>query len=220
MRVLLPIAAAILCFAGTPAGAQQMNGTDAHARVSAARFATCLVRHGARSWRAVLKEPVGGEGWMARFQRNLDSVCLRDYRAENVQGVTVMSLSFTPLLLRGNMFDALYRIDFGAKPAVASFDAIPALVYPVADGAEETVAQPYLVNMALGDCVARKAPGEARAFLLTEVASAAETAALQALAPAFAACVPAGAELALTRSKARAALAEPLYRLTQGQVNP
>ena len=217
MKLMFPMmTAAMLCVAGTPALAQTGNAVpNAEARKTATRFSGCLVNQAQRSVRSLLNLPYSVDAFDKAFAKiHSNSTCLSG------RDGMVSTLSFPRVMMRSFLFDALYREDFGGKPAVADFAAVQPLTYPVEDGLAEDVARPYLVNMALGDCVSRQAPAAARAFMLTRVETPEETAALQTLAPAFQNCLPQGLELKLTRWKARAAIAEPLYRLTQAQVKP
>jgi hypothetical protein len=228
MKLMFPMmmAAVTLCVAGTPALAQFVPHPPAkqqtisagavpngEARKTATKFSACLVDQAPRSVRMLLDLPYSIDAFDKSFARlHTGSTCLAG------KGDMARTLNFPRVTMRSFLFDALYREEFGAKPAVSDFTSVQPLTYAVDPGLSEEFARPYLVNMALGDCVSRQAPAEARAFLLTRVETPEETAALQALAPAFQMCLPQGAELKLTRWKARATIAEPLYRLTQAQV--
>ncbi|MCW3847828.1 hypothetical protein OF829_11310 [Sphingomonas sp. LB-2] len=211
MRGALLCGAAALGLAAIPAQAQTVP--DSQVRKSAAAFAECSVGQAGGAWRRQLLRPYGDTATHAMMSRLLDGACSNQPGWDQV-------LKAPRLQFRSFIFDALYRADFGDAPQPADLAGLQPLVYPVAEGLNEENARPYLVSVAFGDCVARQDPAGARAFMLSRVETAGETAALQALAPAFQNCVPQGAELTLTRSKARATLAEPLYRLTQARVKP
>lgn len=210
-------AAAALCVISVAASAQEGPVPNSQARKTALAFSDCLVKQSGRAWQLQLLKPYGGAGTNTMIDKLLRSNCLNGRGKDDMAPV----LKFPRPVFRAVMFDALYRQSFGTAAPVTDFSNVPALVYAVAEDVNEETARPYLVSMALGDCVARRDPAGARALLVTEVESADETAALQALVPAFQACVPEGAELKLTRWKARGTLAEPLFRLTQAtQVKP
>lgn len=214
-------AAALSLGLGTPAHAQnKIVLPRAESRHAGAVYGACMVKQIGPTLRRLLAKPYGSREVFADYQRFADGICAPEPSREPALQEALSQLRFSALTFRAILYDAFYRTDFAAGPAVADFSAVPALVYPVADDADEAAARGYLTMISLGDCVARQAPAEARVFLLSEAGGADEMPSLRPLVPAFQACIPAGVEFKLSLSMARDALSEPLFRLTEASLHP
>ncbi|HEV2817507.1 MAG TPA: hypothetical protein VGW40_09855 [Allosphingosinicella sp.] len=114
--------------------------------------------------------------------------------------------------IRGALAEAVYEARFTA-PAAARSPALAArpLLQP-SEVASGTDAAALGVGYALAECTAAQHPELVIAFLQTEPASPAAQAALQALNPAFVACVVPGTQISLDGRTIRGILAEDLYR--------
>jgi hypothetical protein len=124
------------------------------------------------------------------------------------------TLRFDEDLLRGALFNILYRRNFAAGPAPDIRSAAP-IDYTVGSiTAESRGAAWHITRWNYADCVVRAAPDRARALILSEVAGAGETEAFRALRPELVSCMPTGAAWRFTRPILRGLIAETLYRLS------
>jgi hypothetical protein len=119
-------------------------------------------------------------------------------------------------VMRGALFEAAYDHSFG-KSGPVDFQAVPAIDY-LSPYQSQKISSDDANMIALaqfGDCVVRGDGSNARKLLKTEPESAAETATISALTPKFAGCIPSGRTITFSRSVARGAIAEGLYRLSR-----
>ncbi|MFL6734334.1 MAG: hypothetical protein ACJ8EY_06530 [Sphingomicrobium sp.] len=120
-------------------------------------------------------------------------------------------MKFSPEALRGPMYQALYRADFGKAPVTGLRDA------PQVDYAANAQVQPGDVRLALrrfADCVVRKDEDGTRKVVMSGVGSSEEASAIQSLGPLMNGCVEKGVELRFTRPLLRALFIETSYRLS------
>jgi hypothetical protein len=197
-----------LSAAGETRAQSEEPAPTSHARKSAADFAKCVIRGEKERWLARLDKPFGSAQSLAALSEAVT-------HEQSCVNFGVAKLRFPPVLLRGLVFEALYVSDFGRLPTVESFEGAAPISYPFADEQYLEPAIQYRVMMTLGDCVVRHSPAAARAMILTRVETANEKAAIDPLRLALASCIEQGVQLKLTRTTVRAALAEPLYRLTK-----
>jgi len=123
-------------------------------------------------------------------------------------------LSFNSEALRGPLYQALYRIDFGT--AAPDISTAPVIDYATASNAADPT-QMALVNLRrFGDCISRNDPAAARRLTLSVVGSPDEGVAFQRLGPAMGRCVVHGDRISLKRPMLKGAIAETLYRLSVG----
>jgi hypothetical protein len=170
-----------------------------------AGFADCL----ANPWRADLTSFLsrfpGSPAASAEVHRLTSSFCL---------DTDFATLTFSVDLLRGALFNLLYRRNFGAAPMV-DVKAVAPIDYTLGSiTAEPRRAAWHIVRWNYADCVVRATPDDARALVLSEVAGEGETQAFRALRPELARCMPAGADWHFTRPILRGLIAETLYRLS------
>ena len=124
-------------------------------------------------------------------------------------------LRFQPVLMRGGVFEALYRSDY-AKAAPTGVPERAAIQYGgYASDLLSPDRQQRVALLQFADCVTRKDPAAVRALLFSRVASRREDAALADLQPALGGCLTAGRTLRFTRTTVRGMLAETLYRLSR-----
>jgi hypothetical protein len=122
-------------------------------------------------------------------------------------------LSFPSETLRGPLYQELYRMDFGGN-VPANVASAPALDYASSHG-EVAAADPIHANLrTFADCAVRRDPAAARDFILSNVGSAGESAALQRMMAPMSSCIVQGDTVKMTRPLIRGAVAEVLYRLT------
>ena len=207
MRVLLAGGALALAAAGNaqtinpPAGA---SGA-AQVRLTVDALSRCLVREEPAKVAAFLKLVPGSRASRDAARRLESDNCMVAATVEPADAA-----------LRGGLFTALYRSEFAAA-AEPLRETGPDLKAEVT-GLPADVAAAYVSSRSFAECVVRANPGEARALVLADPASAAEAAAAKALTPAIAGCLPAGQTLNLTKSTLVSLVAEMLFRLSGGTV--
>lgn len=224
MKPAFALLAVTVLAAGQPAAARTARAGDpAEIRDALAFYGTCIVkREAAIASKQVLSgeflDPRSDEG-----KRLVQKECLSD---------RVAIARFNDASLKGAMADALVTRDLDRLTAT-SFDGVPALTYaqpwPVrftdrtgSDLPPERVAAQQrkydeklgeVARAKMAECVTRAAGAPVRALLTTPIATPAELAALQAVAPSLAGCLPAGQTIGFDRMTLRGALAVAYYRL-------
>ncbi len=119
-----------------------------------------------------------------------------------------------PLQLRGAIFETLIRNEFADVTPPATFASVRPIVYLMPYPQAEREARMISAGlMDVYDCAVRSRPADVRRLLDSGVHSPGEAEALSALAPAFAACFPAGQRWELQPHVARPPLAEAYYTL-------
>lgn len=169
------------------------------ARILTLRVAACLIK----DHRGAVLNAIKPEPWQRDAGRMLVSVV--DDRC-----LDSGELSMPHSLLRGAFFEVFYRERFGAGPPT-----LPSAMIDFAAQNEGTLSDEAKTDIALrqfGDCVARRDLRDSHTLVLSAPGSAEETAAINALAPHFGACVVQGSKWTLNRSSVSAILSEVLYR--------
>ena len=182
-----------------------VDGTSkAATRRTMQQFAVCTMSRSSGRVEVALNAPLGPA--YSRLMSDLaDAECLG--------GDAVLRIP--PDVLRGTLFEAAYDKKFG-RSGPTDFAAVPPINYLA--GYSEALSSDYANTIALaqfGDCVARADGVNARKMMTTDPEMAAESAVIAALAPKFAACIPQGRTIRFSRSVARGAIAEGLYRLSR-----
>jgi hypothetical protein len=122
-------------------------------------------------------------------------------------------LRFNPRLLRGSLYIAKYQRDFrSAEPQIRTeqVNYLPADL-PKDDPQWKGV---YYAVVSFSDCVVRANPASSRDLVLAPIATARESAALNALMPALSGCLPSGSKLKIGKEQLTGGIAEALYRLS------
>lgn len=224
MKPVVALLAVAVLAAGQPAAARQARAADpAEIRAALGFYGACIVK---REGEIASKTVLSGEFLDTRSdegKRLVQKECLADR-------VTVAR--FNDAALKGAMADALVARSLDRLTAT-SFDGVPALTYaepwPVrltdrngSDLSPERIAAQQrkydeklgeVARAKMAECVTRTAGTQVRAMLATPAASAAELAALQAVAPSLSGCLPAGQTIGFDRMTLRGALAVAYYRL-------
>jgi len=229
MKPAFSLLAVAVLAAGQPSAAQPSAarsaraGNPAEIRSALAFYGTCIVKREAEIAR---KQVLSGEFLdprSAEGKRLVQKECLSD---------RVTEARFNDASLKGAMADALVSRELGRLTAT-SFDGVPALTYaqpwpvrltdrngsdlsPERIAAQQRKYDEKLAEVArakMAECVTRTAGTQVRAMLATPAASAAELAALQAVAPSLSGCLPAGQTIGFDRMTLRGALAVAYYRL-------
>ena len=182
---------------------ESTEGREA-ARTGSARqvlhaFGACVADRNALLADRILRMDEGESG----YRRRLSEIVRRDRDCFRQTGGR---MGFATLAMAGAMAEHLLERDqtpLNVRLARAALGSAPA-----------TRSVPERVAM----CVARSVPDEVTALLATSIDSEAETAAVEALMPAFNACSQDGAPISVSTAGVRATLAAAAYRSLSVQV--
>ena len=236
---LILSAGAFACLAGVPAGGQRLPISDWHAkkiegdpipladaRRMVAEFATCVVkRHRKRAEALTLDS-----GWSHKedWEALADANCLNP-AAERLK--KVVQLELPPDILGYAVGEALLRSEVPSFSRAFVDNAAP-LGHPTLEAAKlpvpnkndaperlaaiERAREENLAKIAFGqfgECVSRADPQASYNLTTTLPSSPEESAAVEALRPAMAACVRDGAGFKSNKAMIRGVIATSLYRL-------
>ncbi|MCZ4343583.1 hypothetical protein O4H52_18375 [Sphingomonadaceae bacterium G21617-S1] len=114
-------------------------------------------------------------------------------------------------VLRGAVYELSYRQKFASQaPDLAAVGSIDySQGEPITDRTS-----PHIALRLMADCAVRADGSDARALLLTSVATPEEKASFAALMPHVSACIPEGKTISFSQSVLRGLIAEVLYRLS------
>ncbi len=127
-----------------------------------------------------------------------------------------IEMRLQPNSFRAALYPSLYRREFGKTGPVAGLKALPPLLLSDEfDGDAAELPGDFIASRLFGDCVAREDSADAHALLLAQPGSAEESAAIDALKPAFTACIKQGQTISLTRAAARATVGEGMLKLSR-----
>ncbi|MEG3181248.1 hypothetical protein [Sphingomonas sp. LT1P40] len=133
--------------------------------------------------------------------------------------VGTMSLSISWASLRGALYPALYRREFGKGGPPAAIAALePLSLTTEFDRDTATLPADYRPRRFLGDCVARRAPQEAHALLMAKPYSKSENLAVDRLKGTLAICLPKGQVFRLNRDGLRAYIGEAMVKLARAAI--
>ncbi|MDJ0277016.1 hypothetical protein QLH51_09435 [Sphingomonas sp. 2R-10] len=201
--------AAVLLTAALAGGQPDRDGMrpvkTAEANRTMQMFADCVVARSSDRAKVdtLLRQPSDGPGLNAAGMALVRGECMPRALAKT-------EMRMPPTLMRAALFDARYRREFG-KRSVDLGNVAPLVVASEFDGAPSPV---DTYSRRLGDCVARREPAGARAFILSRANSDAENAAVNTLRPALAECVSKDNTLRLSRPMVRGIVGEALYKLS------
>ncbi|MFL6862952.1 MAG: hypothetical protein ACJ8DZ_08120 [Allosphingosinicella sp.] len=221
-RALAPV---VVLAAAAAAGTASAKDRSADAREVMTRFVACSVKRQpelARRYVLHPEQPLSP----GDLQKLAPSDCLMRTNP------FVAQLRMRGLLYRGAVADALIRREM-TGPAPATLAAVPPLLWPAPEpptgrdergrplnerdrkaravGYELAVLDRYTAQ--LGECVVRADPSGAKAAIMPAMDTPDELAAMKAISPEIAACVPEGRTVKLNRTTMRAAIALSYYRL-------
>jgi hypothetical protein len=200
-RFLAVAAAAAVAIAG-PAEAQGGDSATMTSRITMADFGVCVARTGRHAAETFLATFPFSASAAKAARRLVTNDCLVEDEMVNSEAA------------RGPLYEALYRLDFGKRPA-ADLSKAPKLDY--GPRGDQPIDQPadVLTNLRrFADCTVRQDPGPARNLVLSKLGSAEETLAFLQLGPAMNGCIVPGHTLSLKRPMLRSVIAETLYRLS------
>jgi hypothetical protein len=138
--------------------------------------------------------------------------------SQNVRGYKLPG--YPTAAMRYLVANGLVRVDFRDR-GPTDFSAVPPLdTKPPKANKEDPIATARALADQIGECTARVSPEEVRKLALTDAASDAEMAQVQALVPTFAQCLPPGVQLAFPPSVLRDASVLGYARLAYAQKAP
>jgi hypothetical protein len=198
--------ASLLAFAGMPLAATAKDASSVsrtppsnEARLVLRGYAECLVRNAPAQVDSFLSMSPFDAGFGRRGAEISISGCL-------VGG----QLRFSALLLRGALFAAKYKREFGARAPtmmIGDMALAPTGISPTAPDGGAAIR--FTIDAA--DCIALRDRDSARALVLAPVGSKLEREMVDRLTPVTSACAP-GLDLARSKEPIEAALAEVMYR--------
>lgn len=177
------------------------------------QFGECVYNRGRGRAQRLMDTPVGTSEYDRLFNGIFDSLgdsCL------NGNG----TLRFDDTVMRGSIFQAAYKVNYGRTPPAALRPFSRAELASRYDGPLNESAARHLLLQEFGACVAMAKPTEVRALVLAGPETVAEVAALAALSPVYAGCLPANAKIAFSKEALKATLSEALYRVSSPAPTP
>lgn len=191
------------------------NSNDARAAVD--KYAACIVQQNGYRVRPLLDQPVGDKGEGARWISVLKTKCI-DKTTVGEKFADQAQMRFSPLVIRGAVFEALLAKDYGNVALADSFDEVTPVQYAAQADQPSSGEASYALAMDIGECTVRKATGPSRTLLITTVGSKDERAATKDLLPTIESCTPSGVTMEFSLSVIRSMIAEPMYRLTRAKM--
>jgi hypothetical protein len=191
------------------------NSNEARAAVD--KYAACIVQQNGYRVRPLLDQPVGDKGEGARWIDVLKTKCI-DQATVGDKFADQAQMRFSPLVIRGAVFEALLAKDYGNVANVDSFDEVTSVKYAPQGAQPSSAEAAYALAMDIGECTVRKATGASYAFLATTVGAKDERAATKTLVPIIGTCTPSGVTMEFSMSVIRGMIAEPMYRLTKAKM--
>lgn len=191
------------------------NANDA--RVAVDLYAACLIEKNGYRIRPLLDQPVGDRREGERWLSVLKTGCL-DKSTVGPKYEDAVQMRFSPVVIRGAIFEALLAKDYAAAPKQETFDDVSSISYAAQAKQPSTSEAAYAVAMDIGECSVRKAPALSYALLESDIATKGEMTATKALLPTLGACTPAGVTMEFSLSVIRGMIAEPMYRLTKAKL--
>ncbi len=188
----------------TPAGPANRKMSDSdRARQLTNDFAVCVLKTSPRSVERAVKLPAADS--YNELEKLATGECL-----------TSGALEIPRQLMRGAAFRALYIRDYRKQAPEPRLSAVDYLITASRDPYSQELAR--LNNF--GSCVAVANPVAARSLVLANASTLDETAAIDALRPNFADCLPGGTTSKFTKGVLQGLLAEILYREANISTDP
>lgn len=215
-KLLAPLALACAQLSATWAIAS--SPTDSVADPEAARlvaeFADCVTAQKSRkpAVDAFLRTVPNQRAFDVAALKAADLACLNTAAARTHSKI---EMRLQPVSFRDALFPSLYRRTFGHRGPSAGLQALPPLrLSEEFDGDVAALPADFVAGRLFGDCVARENAADAHALLTAKPATPAETAAIDRLKPAFAACIKQAQTISLTPGAIRATVGEAMYKLS------
>lgn len=173
------------------------------AQVTMNRYMGCVVQRSRAQAERYVALPVGSPEARKLVPSLASAECL-----------SAGELRFKPSLMRGGIYEALYRLDHG-RTAPSDLAGRAPVDYQAGMAAGSS---PQLALLAFGDCVTRADPKGVHALLLSAPATKAEGRAVSDLLPSLNACVSRGLAVRFSRPVLRGVVAETTYRVAKAPV--
>lgn len=206
-----------------PASAMSTHDT----RVMIRSYGDCVVKRQPRRAAEAIIANVGSTELMRKYPQLIEGACV-----PNVQRGQQVKVRFEGDQYRYALADALVRTELSDRPA-PNLDEVPRLDHrepaeparvdakgkPISEKKYQAALREYEERKAFstlsmfGECVVRQDPASARALLLTEPESSAESAQFAAMEKPFGMCVAEGQSLSFGKLALRGTIAMNYYRL-------
>lgn len=192
---------------GRPAQVPETGTNTDRARIWLERYAACVVKRDPKRVAEALDAEITREVAIGNLVQGNFDACLSS-------GGGADQLAMSPQVMRG----ALYAERVTSMVRSLTPEMLPPepLSLPL-PATFDTAAQSRIATVRFGECVMRKNPQGALAFVAAEAAKGGETNALNRLTPFLGECVDAGDQVELSRSGLEAALAEAIYRTVRAK---
>ena len=197
---------------GPPLKLPAVSPAEAEFRRQLRPYAECIVGRAGAEIVVFLNDGIGGRG-AARRAKRLGAAapgCARPSGKSQAEAI----------LLRGAIFEALYRREFGAAPLPAGLAEVVPMGYGGKPSSDIVLATMVRGVFALFDCAVRKDPRGAASILAHPPESEQEAAAFAAFEPALSACQTGRSRVEFTASFARPYLSEILSTLSRSRAAP
>jgi hypothetical protein len=193
---------------GPPLKLPAVAPAEAEFRRQLRPYAECVVSRANPELGVFLNGGIGGRGAAGRAKRLAASVpgCVPPRGKSRAE----------PILLRGAIFEALYRRDFAAAAPPASLADVMPMRFGGKPSSDAVLATMLAGVFAVFDCAVRNDPRRVAGILAHPPESEQEAAAFAGLAPALSQCQAAGkTRIEFTASFARPYMSEILYTLSR-----
>lgn len=222
--LLLGVSLPVACLSAMSASAQRPSDV-ARTRATSTEYGDCVVARYTAIARDVILQEVPNDTIMDDHRRLLSVNCMGQATERDGSGIRFRGDSFRYMLAEGLVrlhYPTGGPTDFSTVPALVRPEIAPldeAMVAGLSRRRQEEVRENHRVAVGirtmalLGECVVRYAPEAVRAMALTDPASPEETAAMTAVQPAIAGCLPQGSTVRLNRAVVRGSLLVNYYRL-------
>ncbi|MGK2909606.1 MAG: hypothetical protein ACSLE1_07375 [Sphingobium sp.] len=188
--------------APSDAGAKKLSKAD-RSMLSMDQYADCLLQYDRKKVIALAQMYPESRDYTRAAAKVAIDVCLE-----------AGSISFDSQLLRGALFGALYRADFGAvapslRPVEVSYASDVSGINKEADAQ-------YIALRQFAACVVHKDAENGRALILHPAGSKPEKEAFRALSPLFGPCLQSGIKVTFSKQMVVGLIAEAMYRESTG----
>ncbi len=232
MSIRLTVAVSVLV-AAFPGAAQTDRQEERNVRATSLDYGDCVVARYPQDAEQVVVSQIDNDEISRRYRRLNNVGCM----GRATEGTAAGGVRYSGDNFRYMLSEALVRMHFSTV-AAPSFGAVPPLSRPPVEEPaidapsgeaqlrlslrrREDASEDYAERRAfdlmsrLGECVARSAPEATRLLALTETGTPGETAALDALRPAIAQCIPPGTTIRLRPAHVRGAALMNYFRLAR-----
>ena len=192
---------------GRPAQVPETGSNTDRARIWLERYAACVVKRDPKRVAEALDAEITRDVAIGKFVQGNFDACLSS-------GGGADQLAMSPGVMRGALYaDRVTSMVRNLTPEMLPPEPLSLPLPATVDAAT----QARIATVRFGECVMRRNPQGALAFVAAAAAKAGETNALKTLTPFLGECVDAGVKVELSRSGLEAALAEAIYRTVRAK---